>query len=188
MEEQTKEIQKKNWGKIIGIFALILIPLAGIYAYMNKKIWSKVQEEMLEAQFKTQQIGKETENETEEESIPTQENPVVNPPVNTTTTGTSATYKDGSYTAVGNYLSPGGAETIGVTLTLKNGLITDAAMEVQANRSESRQYQEVVAANFKPLVIGKKIDDVKLSKVSGSSLTPKGFNDAVVKIKTQAKS
>lgn len=193
MEEQTKELQKKSWGKIIGIIAIILIPIAGVYAYVNKKIWSKVQEEILEAQFKVQQIGKENKNsetdgKVEEESVPAQKNPVnTNPPVNTTSTGTPATYKDGSYTAVGNYLSPGGAETVGLTLVLKDGVVIDASLEVQATRPISKQMQEIVVANFKPLVIGKKIDEVKLSKVSGSSLTPKGFNDAVVKIKAQAK-
>lgn len=180
MEEQGKEIQKKSWGKIIGIFALILIPLAGIYAYMNKKIWSKVEEEMLEAQFAVNQLGEEAENTPATEQITPAENQ--NP------AETPAGYKDGSYTAVGNYLSPGGAETLGVTLVLKDGVVMDASLEIQATRPISKQMQEVVAANFKPLVIGKSIDAVSLDKVSGSSLTPKGFNDAVVKIKAQAKS
>jgi hypothetical protein len=42
------------------------------------------------------------------------------------------------------------------------------------------------AANYKTQVIGKKIEGLELSKISGSSLTPKGFNDALEKIRSQA--
>ncbi len=37
------------------------------------------------------------------------------------------------------------------------------------------------------VVVGKKIDEVQLTKVAGSSLTPKGFMDALEKVKTEAK-
>jgi len=37
-------------------------------------------------------------------------------------------------------------------------------------------------------VIGKNIADVQLSRVSGSSLTPEGFNNALATIKSQAQS
>ena len=47
--------------------------------------------------------------------------------------------------------------------------------------------ETIVSNNVKTLVVGKKITDVKLDKVSGSSLTPKGFNDALEQIKTLAK-
>lgn len=50
----------------------------------------------------------------------------------------------------------------------------------------SARFQDLFAQNYKPLVIGKNIDEVQLGKVSGSSLTPMGFNDALAKIKTQA--
>jgi hypothetical protein len=43
-------------------------------------------------------------------------------------------------------------------------------------------------ADYKQYVVGKKIDEVQLTKVSGSSLTPQGFNDALAKIKAEAKS
>jgi hypothetical protein len=35
--------------------------------------------------------------------------------------------------------------------------------------------------------VGKNINDLKLTKIAGSSLTPMGFNDAVAKIKMKAK-
>lgn len=98
------------------------------------------------------------------------------------------TYKDGEYTVIGNYISPGGTEEIGVTVTLENGIITEAEVEPRATRPISKEKQADFEANYKPMVIGKKIDEVRLTKVSGSSLTPKGFNDALEKVKAQARS
>ncbi len=100
----------------------------------------------------------------------------------------SSMYQDGVYEMVGEYVSPGGPETVGVTVTLANGVITDANVEVLATRPASVDKQTDFAANYKPMVIGKNIDEVMLTKVSGSSLTPKGFNDALEKIKVEAKS
>jgi uncharacterized protein with FMN-binding domain len=99
----------------------------------------------------------------------------------------TTSFKDGQYTAVGNYTSPGGAEEIGVTLTLKDGKIADISVEPKATRPISKVRQQAFADNYKPLVMGKDISEVKLDKVGGSSLTPKGFNDAIQQIMTQAK-
>lgn len=96
-------------------------------------------------------------------------------------------YKDGDYTAVGNYNSPGGAETVGVKITLKDDVVTAVIVTPKSARPISLKMQQTVAANVGALVVGKKLDEVVLDKVSGSSLTPKGFNDAIVKIKTQAR-
>lgn len=96
-------------------------------------------------------------------------------------------YKDGSYSAVGNYVSPGGAEEIGLQITLRDDVVVSAEMEVKATRPTSVKMQTAVKENFSPFVVGKKIDEIKLDKVSGSSLTPKGFNDAIEKIKSQAR-
>jgi uncharacterized protein with FMN-binding domain len=101
---------------------------------------------------------------------------------------TKGTYKDGTYEVTGDYRSPGGAETIGVKVTLKDNVITDASVTPQATIPKSVHFQQVFTENFKALVIGKNIDDVRLDKVSGSSLTPKGFNDALAKIKAEAQS
>ena len=96
-------------------------------------------------------------------------------------------YKNGVYSTSGNYISPGGIEEIGVTLTLQNGVIIDSNVEVRAERDISVTMQNAFAANYKEQVVGKNIDEVNLTKVSGSSLTPNGFNDAIEKIKAQAK-
>lgn len=102
------------------------------------------------------------------------------------TTTQATPFKDGTYAVVGNYMSPGGQEELGVTVTLANGLITDVIVEPKATRPMSKTRQADFAANYQPMVMGKNIADVQLSKVSGSSLSPKGFNDAIEKIKAEA--
>ncbi|QQS60315.1 FMN-binding protein [Candidatus Falkowbacteria bacterium] len=100
----------------------------------------------------------------------------------------TASYKNGTYSSVGEYTSPGGTEQVGVSVTLQDDIITEVTFEAKAERPASVKFQGIFAGDYKQFVVGKKIDEVQLSKVSGSSLTPKGFNDALAKIKAQAKS
>ena len=97
-------------------------------------------------------------------------------------------YKNGTYSMTGNYVSPGGPREINVTVTLIDAVITEATAESTATDATSKRFQGEFVENFKPMVVGKNIDEVVLAKVSGSSLTPKGFNDAVEKIKVEAAS
>lgn len=97
-------------------------------------------------------------------------------------------YKDGVYTQEGGYTSPGGPEQIEVKLTLKDNLVVQADVTSKAVLPKSKLMQEMFIENYKQLVVGKNIKDLNLGKVAGSSLTPKGFNDAVEKIKAEAKS
>jgi uncharacterized protein with FMN-binding domain len=105
-----------------------------------------------------------------------------------TTTDDPQSYKDGTYSATGNYVSPGGAEELDVKITLQNGIITDSEVDSKATRPNSVRFQGLFVSGYKPLIIGKNINDVKLDKVSGSSLAPGGFNDALNEIKQQARS
>lgn len=97
-------------------------------------------------------------------------------------------YKDGVYEQMGDYTSPAGPEQIDVKLTLKNGIITEAEVTPQADKPISKMKQEAFAKEYKTSVVGKDIKDLQLGKIAGASLTPKGFNDAVQKIKAQAQS
>jgi flagellar basal body-associated protein FliL len=99
---------------------------------------------------------------------------------------TPVVYKDGTYTVDGAYTSPAGAETIGITLTLKKNIITSATAKMEAKNPKSIKFQNDFIKNFKPMVVGKNISDLQLGKVSGSSLTPIGFNDALSKIEAKA--
>lgn len=107
--------------------------------------------------------------------------------VSTPTSVTTATYKNGTYAAEGAYTSPGGAEHVDVNLTLANGVITDIQVTPKATIPMSQRFQGLFADNYKQYVVGKKLDEVNLTKVAGSSLTPKGFADALAKIKAEAK-
>lgn len=103
------------------------------------------------------------------------------------TSTANSSYKDGTYSATGSYDSPGGTESITISATLTNGNITNTSAQSGANDSDARQFQSDFIASYKPLVVGKSINSVKLSRVSGSSLTSQGFNEAINKIKNQAK-
>jgi len=103
-----------------------------------------------------------------------------------TTTAAASTYADGTYTATGSYSSPGGTETISISLTLTGDVITAATAEGEASGGPSSQYQGEFEENFAALIVGKDIDDVSLDKVAGSSLTSGGFNAAVETIKSDA--
>lgn len=96
-------------------------------------------------------------------------------------------YKDGVYEQLGNYMSPAGAEQIDVKVTLKNGIITESDVTAKASQPISKMKQEAFINGYKSFVVGKNINDLQLGKVAGASLTPKGFNDALEKIKAQAK-
>lgn len=117
-----------------------------------------------------------------------------NPSTSTDTTNTpsdseasTGVYKDGTYTETGSYSTPGGRESIGVTVTLKDSVITSTTMTQNARTGEAREYQSDFESGYKSLVVGKNIDAVSLSRVAGSSLTSNGFNAAIDQIKTDAK-
>ena len=97
-------------------------------------------------------------------------------------------FKDGTYTVVGQYTSPGGPEEIGVKVTLLDNAIKDVVVEPKATIPASQKFQKIFSENYKQLVVGKNINEVTLDKVAGSSLTPKGFNDALQKVMTEARS
>ena len=99
----------------------------------------------------------------------------------------SSSYKDGTYKATGSYSSPGGNEEIDVTITVSNGTITDTSVSPQAASRESLEYQQDFAATYKDSVVGKALATLQLGRISGSSLTNRGFNDALDQIRNHAK-
>jgi len=106
-------------------------------------------------------------------------------PTDTDATVTSS-YKDGTYSATGSYSSPGGRESIELTVTIVDGVITSTSLVENAKSGEAKGYQDDFAAGYKSLVVGKNVDEVSLSRVAGSSLTSNGFNAALDQIKSDA--
>lgn len=160
-----------NTKTLLSILALIAVVLAGGgYLYTNS---GKAQEASIAASVPAETSAPATEkNPTPSESVP----------------ASTSAYKDGIYSAEGSYRAPSGMEAIKVSLTLKKGTITEADVSgVNAKNPETRAKQAEFIAGYKAMVIGKSIDEANLTKVSGSSLTPLGWNAALEKIKAEAK-
>ena len=104
----------------------------------------------------------------------------------TSSSSSVSSYKDGTYNATGSYSSPGGRESIELTVTIANGVIASTSLVENATSGEAKGYQEDFAAGYKSLVVGKSVDEVSLSRVAGSSLTSNGFNAALEQIKSDA--
>lgn len=98
----------------------------------------------------------------------------------------SKQYKDGTYSATGSYNSPGGLDKVGVSITLKDDIVTAAVFTPMPGDPRSADFQSKFAGGYKASVVGKNINDIKVGKVSGSSLTSIGFNAALEEIKVQA--
>lgn len=104
-----------------------------------------------------------------------------------TVTG-SGSYADGTYTAEGSYATPESVETIQVTVTLEDDVITALDVTGDPQKRESEQYQGQFIGGIADVVVGQDIDDIQVSRVAGSSLTSGGFNEAIETIKSEAAS
>jgi uncharacterized protein with FMN-binding domain len=105
----------------------------------------------------------------------------------TTTTRPSAgssRYRDGDYEAKGWY--GGLPSNIDVAITLRADRITDVQVTANATDPTSLDYQERFTEAVPDVVVGRPIDEVRVSRLAGSSGTPDGFNEAIEKIKDRA--
>lgn len=176
MSDETTNTQptpapaRSNTPMYIAVSALLVVAVAGFFMYFRSGA----------KQDDTSDVAM-----TGDTSLPA-DNGQTSAPTDGSTEAVASAYKDGTYSADGKYVSPGGPETIGITLTIKDGIITDAVGKVESSRPESIRRQTMFVNGFKAQIVGKSLAEVSLSKVSGSSLSPKGFNDAVAQIKVQA--
>ena len=95
-------------------------------------------------------------------------------------------YRNGLYSAVGHYATPGGDESIGVTVQVVNQQITGVDVRVEAASPTARQFQEQFRTRILSAVLSKDLASAKVSRVAGASLTSVGFNDALRRIRTGA--
>jgi uncharacterized protein with FMN-binding domain len=95
----------------------------------------------------------------------------------------------GDYAATGTYTTPDGqTQSIEVEVELAaDGTITDLDADGQAESGNSEQYQGKFESGIDAQVEGRKIAELDIDKVSGSSLTSGGFNDAIEQIIGQAR-
>ena len=172
------ESQKSTF-KPFAIFGGIVVVIAGIIGYIsigNKANTTSV--DTTTTATKPTASGTNTQVNTNESATLT---------TSSASTAQNAKYKDGTYSAEGSYFSPTGGEKVGVELTTKGDIVTDVVFIPEATHPTSVNFQNKFAAGYKQYVVGKSLDQINVGKVSGSSLTPNGFNDAVAKIKVEAK-
>lgn len=106
-----------------------------------------------------------------------------------TDSGTDAgasSYADGTYSASGEYQSPNGTETLDVTITLQDDAITAVEVVGHGGSPNTVRFQGEFAGGIGAAVVGKRIDEISVSKIAGSSLASGGFNAAVEQIKADA--
>lgn len=99
---------------------------------------------------------------------------------------TTTEYEDGEYTATGIYQSPGGEESVTVTLSLEDNTISDLEVTGSGGTPNAKKFQGEFIGGIDELAVGKNIDELNVSKVAGSSLTSGGFNDAIEQIREDA--
>ena len=108
-------------------------------------------------------------------------------PSTTQTPNQTSKYKDGTYTATGSYVSPGGPESVEIQTTLKDGKISDVNVTPKATNSKSVRYQGLFADGIKGVIVGKSLDsNLDIGVVNGSSLTGMGFTQAIDLVRQQA--
>ena len=103
-------------------------------------------------------------------------------------TAVTGPYDDGTFEATADYQSPNGTETIEVTLTLEGDVVTDVEVAGKSvdPSPEVIRYQGEFEDGIADEVVGKKLDELSVDRVGGSSLTSGGFNEAVEQIKVKA--
>ena len=104
-----------------------------------------------------------------------------------TTTSSDANYKDGTYTEPVTYVSPGGTEQIRVSLTLAKNIVTAVKVTTVQADPTAQGYEQLFEGGISSAVVGKNINSLNVGVVAGSSLTSQGFDDALTKIKADAK-
>lgn len=107
-------------------------------------------------------------------------------PLAPTDAGDVVASDDNTYTVSSSYLTPARtSHEIAVTLTVADGVITEAQVVYDNGEGYSNPNQERFDGAYKAEVIGKPIDSIALSRVGGASLTSGAFNEAVAKIAAQ---
>ena len=168
------------WLKRIGIVIAAIIPVAIVGSFVFSSTDNSAEDLAPTAGSGTPMVPS---------AIASGSETLVVPSTITTSTTEPATessmYANGTYTAEGAYTSPAGAESITVTLTLADDVVTAVSAEPHGV-GPSALWQGKCISGLQAAVVGKNINELNLTKVSGSSLTPIGFNAAVKTIKTQA--
>lgn len=87
---------------------------------------------------------------------------------------------DGVYANPVDYRSPGGQNQMTVSVTVANDVVTAVSLTPVTADPKSTMYMNNFNRNVQPLVVGKKINEIKLPhNVAGSSLTSGAFQQYI---------
>lgn len=105
-----------------------------------------------------------------------------------TPTNVVVNFKDGTYNADATYRTPVMSKyKINIALQVTGGVVTNSTV-TYADGAEKDPNAKHFEEAYKAEVVGKKLNDINLSRVGGASLTTGAFNQALTVIKTQAQS
>ena len=91
-----------------------------------------------------------------------------------------------TYSTTVNYKVPeGGSQSMGLTVTVNGAVISSISISQSKSGENSKKWQNNFENNYKPLVLGKNIKSVNLSRVGGASITTNAFNQAIKSIANQ---
>ncbi len=107
--------------------------------------------------------------------------------INSPTPTEHSTFKNGTYNSTVTYEFPhGGHSIVKVTAIIQNDIVTSVSDEYTPGDDESAQYMNWFDQAYKEGVVGKKINDIALSRVGGASLTTVAFMEALTNIASEA--
>ncbi len=99
--------------------------------------------------------------------------------------GISGPYADGTYSATRRY-GPINEDSVKVTLSLDDGVVTDVTVVGDALLPQSADYQSAFVAEIEGAVVGRDVDDAHVDVLAGASKTSATFNRAIDDIREQA--
>lgn len=111
-------------------------------------------------------------------------------PTNTSTSSSpvsASIYKNGSYNVTTDYMTPAGKETLGVNISVNSDKVSSVEVTNMASDKTSKNYQNRFIASIQSQILGKTVDTASVGVISGASLTSNAFNQALMKIKAEAK-
>ncbi len=161
------------------LFLSLLVLGGGLLNACTPKEQPAAEEEVAVEPVETTPVVEEDKTEATTPAVKPVEEPADSAPL--------SLYVDGTYQQNGTYNSPAGVENVGVSLTIKNDVVTAVNVSVLATNEGSIYFQDLFANGIASFVMGKPLEELTgVSVVNGSSLTPAGFNQALVAIKAEA--
>ncbi len=157
--------------------AIVLVVVVGFLVFWYEN--SQPADMVANTEKETEMMADEYATESDNESLgnDTQQN-VVDVP--------KTKYSNGTLNVTSSYMSQGGKNDLGVSVTIKDDIITALTVTNKAGDKTSTNYQNKFISGINSVVVGKSVDSVKVGVVSGSSLTSPSFNDALAQVKAQA--